>query len=407
MYNAAICRYHEIATKGNNRSFFENTLMENIRLFLRSGGKDDAARFAVRKVQGRIWIEKTDHGDFSEAECQMISGALKKTYGLSSFSFIIKTAPDMEHIRQAALKLGKSLFDAAPSARTFRVRARRSNKDFALRSQEIEIRLVSDLADALGEDRFTLDLDHAELTLGCEVRHEFAALFSGDAPCPGGLPVGCNPKVLCLLSGGIDSPVAASMIQKRGCAVDFITFHSSPYTPPETVDKVRKLAALLNTYQRGGKLYLCNLLPLQKEIRDKCTERLRTVLYRRAMLRIAEKVAAVSGCKALATGEAVGQVASQTIPNMIAISAATSMLILRPVVGMDKNETIARAERLGTFDISKLQVPDSCTVFAPSSPSTSVPEAIAAKEEKRIENYDALLAEIVQNTLDAAETPRL
>lgn len=405
MYNAAICRYHEIATKGNNRNFFENTLMDNIRFFLRQEGREKY--FAVRKVQGRIWVEKTDRSDFSQPDTELISSALKKTYGLSSFSFIIKTAPEMEDIRAAAVKLAQAIFDNAPEAKTFRVRARRSNKNFPLCSKDIEIDLVTAIAGVLGERHFTLDLDNADLTLGCEVRHEFAALYAGETHCPGGLPVGCNPKVLCLLSGGIDSPVAAAMMQKRGCAVDFITFHSSPYTPPETEDKVRELAALLNTYQRNGTLYLCNLLPLQKEIRDKCTERLRTVLYRRAMFRIAEKVAAAAKCKALATGEAVGQVASQTIPNLVTISAASTMLILRPVIGMDKNETIKRSEELGAFEISKLQVPDSCTVFAPSSPSTSVPADIAAKEEKRIENYDELIEEIANQTIATAEVPEL
>lgn len=185
------------------------------------------------------------------------------------------------------------------------------------------------------------------------------------------------------------------MIMKRGCPTDFITFHSAPYTPPETTDKVRGIAGFLNGWQIHGKLHLCNLAPLQKQIRDFCTERFRTVLYRRAMLRIAEQVARQTDCRALVTGEAVGQVASQTLVNMNTINRAIDMLVLRPLVGTDKLETIRIAEMIGSYDLSNTQVPDSCTVFAPSSPATATPESLAEAEERKIPDYPAVLEKII------------
>lgn len=262
-------------------------------------------------------------------------------------------------------------------------------------SKEIDIDLVTVAAEVLGENSFKINLDQADLTLGCEIRDEFAVVYFDTWEAPGGLPVGSNPRVLTLLSGGIDSPVAAWMIMKRGSASDFVTFHSSPYTPPETVDKVRGIAGKLNEFQRKGRFFAVNLLPLQKAVRDYCNERMRTVLYRRAMLRIAEMIARRSDCKALVTGDALGQVASQTVVNMDTINRAIDMLVLRPLVGADKLETIAIAEKIGTFAASSVQVPDSCTVFAPANPSTAVPAVLAEAEEAKIPDYNSLLEEIV------------
>ena len=243
MYNSIICRYHEIATKGNNRNMFERCLVDNISHLLREVGV-----CRVHRVRGRIWVNRVDGGAFSAAEMEAILPQLAKAFGLESFSPAVRLPVDMDAIREAAVAMAPEVLGTAMETRdnvTFRVRARRSNKRFPFRSQEIEIDLVSAIAERLGERRFKLDLDHAEITLGCEVRDEFAALFWNSLPGPGGLPVGSNPRVLTLLSGGIDSPVAAWMVMKRGCPTDYITFHSSPYTPPETEEKVRRIEAQL------------------------------------------------------------------------------------------------------------------------------------------------------------------
>ncbi len=400
MYNSIICRYHEIATKGNNRNMFERCLADNIKYLLKG-----VAPCRVHRVRGRIWIDRADGGGFPAAELEAIRPQLAKAFGLESFSPVIRIPVEMEKIQQAALESAGAVIAPKLEGRdriTFRVRARRSNKKFPLRSNEIEIDLVTRIAALFPPGSLKIDLDHAEVTLGCEVRDEFAALFWERFEAPGGLPVGSNPKVLTLLSGGIDSPVAAYLAMKRGCPADFITFHSAPYTPQETVDKVRGIAGLLNTFQLPGKLHVCNLAPLQKLIRDHCQERFRTVLYRRAMMRIAEKVARQTGCKALVTGEAVGQVASQTVVNLDTINHAVDLLILRPLIGADKRDAIETAEKIGSFPLSSVQVPDSCTVFAPGSPATAVPRALAEAEECKIPEYPAVLEKIIEDIVTYA-----
>ena len=394
MYNCVICRYHEIATKGNNRNMFEKCLVENIRQMLKRG----ASECRVRRIRGRVWIEPGAGQIFSQESLQFIIENLPAVFGLESFSPAVLLPVDMDEIRKTAVELAPEAFAAFNSGKpSFRVRARRSNKRFPLTSQQIEIDLVTAIADKIGENSFSIDLKNADITLGCEVRDEFSALYFDTFRCAGGLPVGSNPRVLTLLSGGIDSPVAAWQIMKRGSPTDFITFHSSPYTPQETVDKVRGIAATLNTFQRHGRLFIVNLAEFQKAVRDNCSERFRTVLYRRAMLRIAEAVALREDCKALVTGDALGQVASQTVANMDTINRSIDMLVLRPLVGADKLETIAIAEKIGTMKQSSVQVPDSCTVFAPSSPATSVPVDLALKEEAKIPDYSAILEKIIND----------
>ncbi len=395
MYNCIICRYHEIATKGNNRNMFEKCLVDNIRHLL----KTIAPEAKVRRIRGRVWIEPGNENNlFAEDTLQRITGKLPEVFGLESFSPAVLLPVDMDVIRNTALELAPGAFAKCSSPMpTFRIRARRSNKRFPLTSKEIEIDLVTAIAGKLGSNAFKIDLDNAQITLGCEIRDEFSALYFDIFRCAGGLPVGSNPRVLTLLSGGIDSPVAAWLIMKRGSPTDYITFHSAPYTPPETVDKVRGIAATLNGFQRKGRLFIVNLAEFQKAVRDNCAERMRTVLYRRAMFRIAEAVALREDCKALVTGEALGQVASQTVANMDTINRAIDMLVLRPLVGADKLEAIAVAEKIGTMKQSSVQVPDSCTVFAPSNPATGVPVDLVLKEEAKIPDYAGILEKIIND----------
>ena len=209
--------------------------------------------------------------------------------------------------------------------------------------------------------------------------------------------------MLALLSGGIDSPVACNMAMKRGCHVDCLTFHSFPYTPAESVDKVRRIAGILSQWQRSTKFYSCNISEIQKLIRDNCNPRFRTVLYRRMMMRIASKICEEKKLSAIVTGESVGQVASQTVENMSVINSATPYLILRPLCGLDKNETIERARKLGTYDVSIEPMADSCTVFAPQSPILRAAAAEAESEEQRIPD----LAEALQKACDALEVETL
>ena len=400
MYNAIICRYHEIATKGNNRGFFERTLLENLRRILRVQLPD----LRYRRIRGRIYLEFADRRNFTEYELAIIRRELElRALGVENFSPAIVTTPDMENIQSIIQTAAEQVFPAAIEQahrenRTlhFRIRARRSDKNFPLCSQEIEIKLTALLGGIYGRENLKLDLnDTADLTVGVEVREEMAIIWLESFPAPGGLPVGCNDRVLALLSGGIDSPVACYLTMKRGSGVDFIGFHSDPYTPPETVDKVQRIADYLNTFQQPGRLYMVNIVELQKLVRDNCNPRMRTVLYRRLMFRIAEGIARRRKIGALLTGESLGQVASQTVVNMNTIDNAVNMLILRPLCGMDKLATIDIARKIGTFDLSAEQVPDSCTVFAPDKPSTRVPIADAEAEEARIPGYYEIIEKIV------------
>ena len=403
MYNAIICRYHEIATKGNNRGFFERTLLENLRRILRVQLPD----LRYRRIRGRIYLEFADRRDFTENELAVIRRELElRALGVENFSPAIVTAPDMENIQSIIKTAAEQVFPVAIEQahrenRTlhFRIRARRSDKNFPLCSQEIEIALTSLLGGIYGRENLKLDLnDTADLTVGVEVREELAIIWLESFSAPGGLPVGCNDRVMALLSGGIDSPAACYLTMKRGSPVDFIGFHSDPYTPPETVDKVQRIANYLNTFQQPGRLYMINIVEFQKLIRDNCNPRFRTVLYRRLMFRIAEGIARRRKIGALLTGESLGQVASQTLVNMNTIDQAVNMLVLRPLCGQDKLETIDIARKIGTFELSQEQVPDSCTVFAPDRPSTRVSAEDAANEEARIPGYYEMLAEIINNT---------
>ncbi|MDD5728501.1 MAG: tRNA 4-thiouridine(8) synthase ThiI [Victivallales bacterium] len=393
MYNAIICRYHEIAIKGNNRSMFESRMIENLYYLLRK-----LHDIRIAKVRGRIWIERKDKSVFGADDLTLIEQQLQRAFGLESFSPVIMCEPSMEALKQIVDQTCRPYFTKAFAEKkviSFRIRAKRSNKKFELDSKGIEIELARVVGREYDYDSLKIDLENADITIWAELRDEFAFIYYDNIRGPGGLPVGSNSPVLALLSGGIDSPVACYEIMKRGCRCDFLTFHSAPYTPPATVDKVRRIGHHLNQFQQPGRLFICNLAPLQKLIRDKCTPRFRTVLYRRMMFRIAQAVAVRRRRQALLTGESVGQVASQTIRNLATIDAAVDMLILRPLIGTDKNATVAVARRIGTFDLSSEQVPDSCTVFAPSNPATAAPAGRIFEEEGKIPEYPEMIREII------------
>lgn len=383
MYHLILCRYNEIATKGNNRSMFENQLMENIR---RQCPGDPEIQ--LKRIRGRIFLRKKDGSPFQDSEIASLTDSLSRVFGLESFSPALECRADMEELKHLLDISFPEVFEKRSAGKTcpeFRIRAKRSDKSFPLHSKEIEIELATRVRELLGERAAKLNLTRADVTAGVEIRESGALLYYETFKGPGGLPVGSNSSVLALLSGGIDSPVACNMLMRRGCHVDFLTFHSYPYTPMESVEKVKRIASLVNRYQ-GGKavLYICNISELQKLIRDFCLPKYRTVLYRRMMMRIASMLCESQKLSAIVTGEAVGQVASQTIENLSVIDCASSRLILRPLCGMDKLESIHRAETIGTFETSIEPVADSCTVFAPASPVLHATLEHVEEEESKI-----------------------
>ncbi len=394
-YNAVICRYGELGLKGKNRNKFEDCFVNNIRYLLKR-----VEDLKIYRIRGRVWIQHQEKKHFTDEEMCEIRKRLPHLFGLESFSPVIMCEPELEELEKIVGETSVGMFDTLLEKyknASFCVRVRRSDKRFPLTSKEMEIKLAFIIGQHPKRDDFTVSLDNPDITVGCEIRTEFAFIYYEIISGPGGLPVGSNSPIMSLISGGIDSPVAAYQAMKRGCAVEFLTFHSDPYTPKESIDKVLDLVKVLNDIQKPQRLHLCNLAPFQKLVRDNCNERFRTVLYRRAMMRIAAKVAKRRKKLALLTGEAIGQVASQTIVNMGVIDKATDMLILRPLLGTDKKDIIDFARNIGTFEISKLQVPDSCTVFAPASPATSAKLGKVENEELLIPDYEEELDKVIEN----------
>lgn len=368
-----IVRYHEIALKGGNRAMFEQRLAANMKGLM---WRERQRNHTVRKMYGRLLITANDFDD-------RFLGMLALTPGVKSFSIAecVKTR-DPEEIAAFA----KDYFERTrPRDRVFRVRIRvhRSDKHLPFRSGELELTLADRLLGPLPEDSYAVDLDHPDYALHVDARSEGIYLSHERIEGVGGLPVGVSSNALCLLSGGIDSPVAAYLMMRRGAAVDFLSFLSPPYTGEESEGKLVDLAARVARIGGKARLHIAPFTRVQEAIRDASPDRFRTLLYRRFMFRIGNLLADAAGYHAFITGESLGQVASQTVENMTRIGSCANRIVLRPLVGMDKDEAIAWARRIGTFDLSIRPIPDTCTLFAPRSPVIKARERdLEAIEEK-------------------------
>ena len=349
-------RYGELALKGNNRGSFEQALMRNIQAATRRIGD-----VRVERRRGRMAV-------FSERRVMDVARRLQDVFGIKSLSPAWGSAVDAEEIADLARRvLEDALADFPPDRPiTFRVACTRADKRFPMNSMELD-RFIADRV-LPGQERLQVRLDAPELTLGVDVRPERAYVFVRRLPGPGGLPVSTLGRGMCLLSGGIDSPVAAWLAMKRGCRIAYVSFHSPPYIGDRSKKKVADLVRVLARYQPTSRLYVAPFTEVQTTIRDRAPEPYRTVLYRRMMQRIATRLARREKCGALITGESLGQVASQTLENITCIEAAADLPVLRPLVTFDKEEAIALARRIGTFDISTRPEPDCCTVFMPERP---------------------------------------
>ncbi len=382
--SAVLCRYDEIALKGGNRMRFENQLIANIKKVL-----TPAVNLHLIRVRGRILFR------FDELPEPTITAAvakLKKVFGLASFSPGCLIESSLEMIEQTALSHFQHTYSQLSTTDrgsiSFRIRVRRSDKQFPFSSNDMEIKIADQILK--NYPNLNVNLRNADITTGVEIRKEWTFVFSEKIQGPGGLPSGSNNGALALLSGGIDSPVACYMVMKRGCPLHFLTFHSYPYIPGESVDKVARIVNVLNSYQLNGRLYACNLAESQKVIRDNCTAKFRTILYRRLMMKIATNLAESLNLNAIVTGESIGQVASQTMANLNSINHVTDLLVLRPLVGMDKVEIIEKAKRVGTYTLSQENCPDSCTVFAPNRPATTSQITRLEQEESKTNPQDLL-----------------
>jgi thiamine biosynthesis protein ThiI len=350
--HSVVVHYQEIALKGKNRPWFLSRLVRNLR---RAVVDLDVA--AVRPLMGRIEIVLGP-----AASLEAVSDRLRRTFGVANFSLAGRTALDLETLASAILQ---SLGDRAPAS--FRVSARRADKRFPMTSPQIEREVGGRIKSERG---WRVDLSHPDLVVHVELLPDQAFYFFGKERGPGGLPTGTAGRVACLLSGGIDSPVAAYRMMKRGCVATFVHFHSYPILSRASQEKARELVRLLTTYQHRSRLYLVPFGEIQQQVVLSVPGPMRVVVYRRLMLRIAERIGRSRGALALVTGDVVGQVASQTLENLAVVGQVATLPLFRPLIGMDKDEITSEGQRLGTYPISIIPDQDCCTLFTPRNPAT-------------------------------------
>jgi tRNA uracil 4-sulfurtransferase len=385
--NSIIVHYQEIALKGRNRPYFIHKLVRNVRRLTAGVGVAE-----VRGLMGRIELVLE-----SGAEYAAVRERLQHVFGIANFSMAGRAPVDLDGIANAILA---DLGDHETGS--FRVSVRRGVKNFPMTSPQIEREVGGRIQQARG---WKVDLDHAELTVRVELLKDEAFYHFDRDKGPGGLPSGVSGKVVALMSGGIDSPVAALRMIKRGCSVVLVHFHSYPFLSRASQEKVRELAGVLTRYQMRTTLHLVPFGELQRQVVVAVPPPLRVVIYRRLMLRIAERIARDGRARALVTGESIGQVASQTLDNMTVIAAATSMPILRPLVGMDKEEIVAEAQRIGTFDISIVPDQDCCQLFTPRSPETHARPHIVEHAESMLPLEDMITAALDGTVVEKLRFP--
>ena len=378
-----LVHYHEIALKGRNRPFFLGKLADNLRR-----ATADLEGVRVRILPGRVAMEVPD-----AASWDVVRERVGSVFGVANFSRAHEVPADLEALKAAAVE---ALRDRQFGS--FRVTTKRSYKGFPMNSGEIDREVGGAVHQATG---VRVDLERPELTLFVEVLQDRIFYSWEKHKGPGGFPVGTSGRVVALLSGGIDSPVAAQRMMKRGCTVTLAHFHAFPLQDRTTIDKTRELARILTRFQFRTRLLLVPFAEVQQTIVARCPAPLRVVIYRRFMVRIAEALAGRMKAKALVTGESLGQVASQTLDNMAAIDEAARGPVLRPLVGMDKEEITAEARRIGTFDVSTLPDQDCCQLYVPKSPAVAATLAQVREAEAGLD-----VPALVATAVSQAETER-
>lgn len=373
MYDALVVHFHEIGLKGRNRDFFEDALVRNLRRALRGTGYKRA-----RKGFGRVMIDLEPDGlPLVAAE------RAADVFGVAYVGLGRRIKPDLGEISDAALDLIQQ-----ETFSSFAVRARRAHSNFAHRSQEVNETVGQHIKDATGA---RVDLKAPGATVWIEMFGGTGVIFARRYEGAGGLPSGVSGKMLVLMSGGIDSPVAAWRMGRRGADIELVHFHGQPYTDPSSVRQASELAQVLARYQLKVVVHLIPLGDAQREIVTHGPSSMRMVLYRRIMMRISAELAREIGAQALVTGDSLGQVASQTIENIRAVDAVLDDVeVFRPLIGMDKQEIMDEAKRIGTYEISARQHQDCCVLFSPRSPATRSDSSKATHAERELD-MDALV----------------
>lgn len=372
MKEIILAKYGEIILKGGNRPRFESILVGNIRNSLKN-----VAQTKVRLAQATVYVEV-----FEEEKIDIVMDRLSKIFGIVTITRAAVCEKDIEDIKSKAKEYLKN--DLTDGKR-FKVEAKRSDKHFPYKSPQICREVGGFLDDEY--PGIIVDVHNPDITVRVEIRDFDAYVYADENKIQGqgGMPIGTGSKATLLLSGGIDSPVAGHMISKRGVEIDAVNFFSFPYTSERAKEKVITLASIIAQYTSKINLYIVPFTEIQLQIRDKCPEEHMTLIMRRFMMRIAERLARKHKSHALITGESVGQVASQTIAALDVTNAAVDMPILQPLIGMDKLEIVNRANEIGTFETSILPYEDCCTVFTPKHPTTNPKRENIEKSESKLD----------------------
>ncbi len=387
MYKAFLIKYGEIGVKGKNRYLFEDALVRQIRYAL----KEVDGEFNVTKENGRIYATAVSDFDYDEAVA-----ALKRVFGIIGICPVVQIEDNgFDDLAKHVVEY----FDATYPDKniTFKVNARRARKNYPMDSMEINMELGGRLLDAFPE--LKVDVHKPEVLLQVEIRNKIN-IYSVEIPGPGGMPIGTAGKAMLLLSGGIDSPVAGYMIAKRGVQIEATYFHAPPYTSDRAKQKVVDLAKLVSRYSGPMVLNVVNFTDIQLAIYEKCPHDELTIIMRRYMMRIAEKLGKKSGCLGLITGESIGQVASQTMQSLYCTNEVCEMPVFRPVIGFDKQEIIDLSEKIGTYETSIQPFEDCCTIFVAKHPVTKPNLNIIKNDEKHL---DDCIEEMLKTAIDTVE----
>ena len=381
--NILIVRCGEVALKGMNKPYFERMLVDRIKNNLKSFQGVD-----VKRSEGLIFVRAD-----KELDIDAIIKEISKVFGVASISKAVEAPSDMDAIGEEAVKYMLDLIEKR-GIHTFKVEGKRADKTFPVKSPEIG-RIIGAKV-LIGCKVLKVDVHNPDVLLHVDVRHDRSYIYEGKIPGFGGLPLGTNGKGLTLLSGGIDSPVATWMMAKRGMLIEAVHFHSYPYTSQRAQEKVEDLARIVSTYCGRFKMHMINLLPIQEAIVTNCPEEETTILVRRFMMRIAERIAKDTGCMMLITGENLGQVASQTAEALVVTDASVDLPVMRPLIAMDKVDIMAKAEEIGTFETSIQPYEDCCTVFLPKHPTTKPKLERILESESKLD-VEALIEAAVQS----------
>lgn len=393
MKNVFLIKYGEIAIKGKNRYIFENRLVATIRKNLKMLGD-----FEVRKEQGRIMVEPQD----DEIAPEIVMEQLTRIFGIVGVAYGTKEEEvSLEVAKALALEHMKRACDLNKIT-TFKVDTRRSDKRFPLNSMEISAEVGAYLLEQLG-DRLKVDVHHPEIKVTVELRTG-TYVYSKTHKGAGGMPYGTNGKATLLLSGGIDSPVAGWMIAKRGVEIDAVYFHSPPYTSERAKEKVVDLAKKVAAYTGSMTVHVVPFTDIQMSIYEKCPHEQLTIIMRRIMMEIAQRIAKKNGSMSLITGESIGQVASQTMHSLVVTDAVADMPVFRPLIGFDKEEIVQISKKIDTFETSILPYEDCCTIFVPKHPQTKPRLDIIKHSEEILAEH---LEEMIENAIGDMEIIRV